>query len=567
MRNGSPDAGPPSWPWPPDSGGLPKESGGSPGSAASQVHVAGGRGMALLWPPGSSWTPGQEALLTALMVVLMLATVVGNAFVILAFAVDRGLRTHANFFFLNLAIADLLVGGFCIPLYVPYVLTGEWRLGRGLCKLWLVMDYLLCTASVFNIVLISFDRFLSVTRAVSYRAQQCMPRRAVLKMLAVWLAAFLLYGPAIIAWEHVAGRSVVPQGECYAEFYYNWYFLIVASTFEFFTPLLSVAYFNLMIYSNIRRRRRTRRDPTVATRQQHPPPPPPPPPPRPGVPAAIGRTRASPAVPESTPARCFSSKKVPRIRESRGRRRRIPPRASGTRGAVAARVHVAPRGRPRCPRSRENGRRRAPLLVRSVEVDVSLSLAQTRRTICARRGEATSSAAASVASSAAGRVARLGTPRANVVGLCVNREPLSGLQGLEEKDRGLVPGGDFPGLCAEQRRYGATRPRLPHSADASVRLSRDKRVAKSLAIIVCVFAMCWAPYTLLMIIRAACRSRCVDDRLYEFSFWLLWLNSAVNPVLYPLCHVRFKRAFLRILCQRKFKVEPQVVARMRCRVG
>lgn len=59
------------------------------------------------------------------------------------------------------------VGGFCIPVYIPYVLTGEWRLGRGLCKLWLVVDYMLCTASVFNIVLISFDRFLSVTRAVS----------------------------------------------------------------------------------------------------------------------------------------------------------------------------------------------------------------------------------------------------------------------------------------------------------------------------------------------------------------------------------------------------------------
>lgn len=52
-------------------------------------------------------------------------------------------------------------------MYIPYVLTGEWRLGRGLCKLWLVVDYMLCTASVFNIVLISFDRFQSVTKAVS----------------------------------------------------------------------------------------------------------------------------------------------------------------------------------------------------------------------------------------------------------------------------------------------------------------------------------------------------------------------------------------------------------------
>lgn len=57
-------------------------------------------------------------------------------------------------------------GAFCIPLYVPYVLTGRWPFSRVLCKLWLVVDYLLCTSSVFNIVLISYDRFLSVTRAV-----------------------------------------------------------------------------------------------------------------------------------------------------------------------------------------------------------------------------------------------------------------------------------------------------------------------------------------------------------------------------------------------------------------
>uniref|UniRef100_A0A8C0B4R6 G-protein coupled receptors family 1 profile domain-containing protein n=1 Tax=Buteo japonicus TaxID=224669 RepID=A0A8C0B4R6_9AVES len=100
--------------------------------------------------------------------------VLGNALVILALVVDRSLRTQSNIFFLNLAVADLLValsaGCFCIP----YVLKGKWRLGRGLCKLWLVVDYLVCTASVFNIVLISFDRFISVTRAV--RAGQVVLR-------------------------------------------------------------------------------------------------------------------------------------------------------------------------------------------------------------------------------------------------------------------------------------------------------------------------------------------------------------------------------------------------------
>lgn len=68
-------------------------------------------------------------------------------------------------------------GGFCIPLYIPYVLTGEWRLGQGLCKLWLVVDYLVCTASVFNIVLISFDRFISVTKAVRAALQDTNSKR------------------------------------------------------------------------------------------------------------------------------------------------------------------------------------------------------------------------------------------------------------------------------------------------------------------------------------------------------------------------------------------------------
>uniref|UniRef100_A0A8B9BCH5 Histamine receptor H3 n=1 Tax=Anser brachyrhynchus TaxID=132585 RepID=A0A8B9BCH5_9AVES len=194
------------------------------------------------------------------MALLIAVTVAGNALVMLAFVADSSLRTQNNFFLLNLAISDFLVGAFCIPLYVPYVLTGRWIFGRSLCKLWLVVDYLLCTSSVFNIVLISYDRFLSVTRAVAYRAQQGNTKQAVLKMVMVWVLAFLLYGPAIISWEYISGQSIIPTGECYAEFFYNWYFLMTASTLEFFTPFISVMFFNLSIYLNIQKRTKLRLD-------------------------------------------------------------------------------------------------------------------------------------------------------------------------------------------------------------------------------------------------------------------------------------------------------------------
>ncbi|XP_036439884.1 histamine H3 receptor [Colossoma macropomum] len=394
--------------------------------------------------------------LAVLMTLLVFATVLGNALVILAFVVEKSLRTQGNFFFLNLAIADFLVGGFCIPVYIPYVLTGEWRLGRGLCKLWLVVDYMLCTASVFNIVLISFDRFLSVTRAVSYRSQKGVTREAVMKMLCVWLAAFLLYGPAIISWEHIAGRSVVPRGECYAEFYFNWYFLITASTVEFFTPFISVTYFNLSIYINIRNRCALREDQTTCLR--------------------LRSCEAKPFV-----------------------------------GADLQRV----------------------FFVRPAEAS---SIAEVPlRSRCCRLSNARVSATESENPSRKRRVSTI-----------------PDFPPLQVGD--MVQSNEKRCHCMDHWRK---RPDASSSLASRFRLSRDKKVAKSLAVIVCVFGLCWAPYTLLMIIRAACQGQCVQHYLYEISFWLLWINSSINPVLYPLCHTSFRRAFSKLLCPSKIKIQPQ----------
>ncbi|KAE8609030.1 hypothetical protein XENTR_v10011698 [Xenopus tropicalis] len=398
-------------------------------------------------------------ILAVLMALMVLATVLGNALVILAFVVEKGLRTQGNFFFLNLAIADFLVGGFCIPLYIPYVLTGQWKFGKGLCKLWLVMDYLLCTASVFNIVLISYDRFISVTKAVSYRAQKGMTRNAVLKMLIVWVAAFLLYGPAIITWEYIARTTILPEGECYVEFYYNWYFLMIASTIEFFTPFISVTYFNLSIYINIKRRTMMRNE-EMAQGQEH---------------------------CELT----FQGKRKEHLI-----------------------FFVKPADRPYGEAKKQGG---------------TLSPAMP-----------------------------------SAVG--------NGAQELESPMLDLNINQDLPPLQVEvsakksqdcfyksaENACSNMRPDMASSIANRFRLSRDKRVAKSLAIIVCVFGLCWAPYTLLMIIRAACHGRCVQDYLYEISFWLLWLNSAINPVLYPLCHMSFRKAFMKLLCPGKVKIHPHI---------
>lgn len=49
-------------------------------------------------------------LLMVMMVTLVVVIVLGNALVILAFKVDKSLRRQCNYYFLNLAISDFLVG-------------------------------------------------------------------------------------------------------------------------------------------------------------------------------------------------------------------------------------------------------------------------------------------------------------------------------------------------------------------------------------------------------------------------------------------------------------------------
>lgn len=51
-----------------------------------------------------------SVILSVLMVTLVVVVVAGNALVIVAFMVDKTLRNQSNYFFLNLAISDFLVG-------------------------------------------------------------------------------------------------------------------------------------------------------------------------------------------------------------------------------------------------------------------------------------------------------------------------------------------------------------------------------------------------------------------------------------------------------------------------
>ena len=83
-------------------------------------------------------------------------------------------------------------------------------------------------------------------------------------------------------------------------------------------------------------------------------------------------------------------------------------------------------------------------------------------------------------------------------------------------------------------------------AEEREKTRRDIKAARFLAMLVLVFAITWAPYTIATIIISFCED-CINEYVYEFLVWLLWVKSVINPFLYAMNSALFYKNFRKLL--------------------
>lgn len=101
-------------------------------------------------------------------------TIIGNIFVIIAILTNKQLKQSgmSNFLIGNLAISDLLLGITVLPFSATLTTFKHWVFGKILCDIWLSIDVLCSTASIWSLLVISLDRYIATNHPILYRKQQ-----------------------------------------------------------------------------------------------------------------------------------------------------------------------------------------------------------------------------------------------------------------------------------------------------------------------------------------------------------------------------------------------------------
>ena len=183
------------------------------------------------------YTPLQATLIGISAGLLSLVTIAGNLMVMVSFKMDKQLQTISNYFLFSLAVADMIIGSISMPLFTAYIIQQQWTFGSVVCDCWLSVDYLASNASVLNLLVISFDRYFSVTRPLTYRVRRTT-KKAALMIFSAWAISAVVWPPWIVAWPYIEGARTVPENDCYIQFIYsNEYMSIVTVMIAFFVPV------------------------------------------------------------------------------------------------------------------------------------------------------------------------------------------------------------------------------------------------------------------------------------------------------------------------------------------
>ncbi|XP_031553137.1 melanopsin-like [Actinia tenebrosa] len=146
------------------------------------------------------WNTKESAWVILFVSVIILTGILGNTLVIVVTLINCTLKTTANAFIVNLAVADILAL-FSFGIMVSSLARGKWIYGDTACKVngFTIMTFGL--ASALSISAISINRYLVTANLTAYHSLFGAKNRTLFLLVALWIFAGTFGSLPLVGWS------------------------------------------------------------------------------------------------------------------------------------------------------------------------------------------------------------------------------------------------------------------------------------------------------------------------------------------------------------------------------
>ncbi|XP_030283400.1 trace amine-associated receptor 4-like isoform X3 [Sparus aurata] len=126
----------------------------------------------------------ETMLIYILLSFIALLTAALNLLVIISISHFKQLHTPTNLLILSLAVSDFFVG--LLMFFQIMLIDGCWFLGDLMCTLYQYLAYVIASASVGTMVLVSVDRYVAICHPLHYSSEITQKKVQRFVVVAVW---------------------------------------------------------------------------------------------------------------------------------------------------------------------------------------------------------------------------------------------------------------------------------------------------------------------------------------------------------------------------------------------
>ena len=146
--------------------------------------------------------------LTILYVLTMIVALAGNTLLIYIVFRNPGTRNLTSFLFVNMAVADLMVAVFQMPVSIThfYVFGSSDFLGAFICRFLYYAVYVSTMASIFCLTVMAFDRYFAVVHPFR---QSIWFRKPKIIIPMIWISSMVLMSIVPVAFKLIHGKCQI----------------------------------------------------------------------------------------------------------------------------------------------------------------------------------------------------------------------------------------------------------------------------------------------------------------------------------------------------------------------